>query len=249
MKGITYSALRGILAALEPLAIAPPASVPQSFPSYKAVRQPTQGSQVQAYGLDRQCSANDLELPVVVAVGGNYTQAKARVPRDNKPPLFTPPVEDDLRICRAYLKMGFKHFDLHRPRWFENCVASSTTLPFFRDDGFHLVMTNLCLWITRNAWQNIGSAFRADLLENNPFLGGNPTSPGQWAHLTALAYALRNCDVIWVGHGMHSEVFAIFRLFMRSLVNPDWLLLPNLAYHYDYNAWNLLKGNTEENHK
>ena len=245
MRKITHSALHGILAKLEPMAVAPPTL---DFPSHRAIRLPAQGSQIQVYGLDRGYSVKDFELPVVVAIGGNYTQAKAQVPRDNKPP-FIPPVADDLNACRTYLKTGFDHYSLRRQRWFGNCVGSSTEISLFEDDGFHLVMTNLCLWITKNSWQNIGSAFRTDLLQNNPFFGGRPSSPGQWAHLTALAYELRNCDVIWIGHGIHSEVFALFRLFMRSLVNPDWLLMPNLAYHYDYNAWNLLKGSTKEHHR
>jgi hypothetical protein len=63
-------------------------------------------------------------------------------------------------------------------------------------------------------------------------------SSTNWLHLTELAKKLHKKlqkeDVIWVGHGMHCEVFALFRQFMRSMPGAPWILMPNLSYYYDY---------------
>jgi hypothetical protein len=53
-------------------------------------------------------------------------------------------------------------------------------------------------------------------------------------HLDALEHALKKEETLWVGHGIGSEVFALFRLWIQKRAIGNWLLLPNLSRAYNY---------------
>jgi hypothetical protein len=191
------------------------------------------------FGVDSTTKEQDNALPVVVAIGGNYTQSANAVPRDSNSLGFE--VEENLLPCRINLKAGLEHYRNNTAKWVGNCVASQSNLKVPNENAFHLVMTNFCIWITKDSWQNIGTSTRAQLSEINPPFNSLPTYPGAWSHLEALYTELKDVQIVWIGHGIHSEVFSHFRQFMRSKRNSNWLLMPNLAYWYDYAKWNHLK--------
>lgn len=234
MKPCDFDWLQDALRTLEQQTLAIPLG---DFPSASFIRDAGVGSQIQGYGLDKSTSGQS--LPLVICIGGNYSQAKTVVPRDFR--CSDSSVLDDLTTCRSNLRKGLDHYAGARSTWASACAASSSTIRLPIDGAFHLVMTNFCLWITRQSWQNLGSQVRADLLENNVPHNGKGTGPGQWEHLISLRKVVSEYEVTWVGHGIHSEVFALFRQFMRNQDAP-WLLMPNLAFYYDYANWNLLKG-------
>ncbi len=237
MRKVDFKALEQELSRMEGQATASATN----FPAGSFVRDPVKGSQIQVYGLDDATSGQS--LPTVVCIGGNYSQAKTTVPRDSR---FGSMVLDDLASCRSNLRKAFDHYGGAAARWVGACAASSATIPIPKEGHFHLIMTNFCIWITEESWQNIGAQVRADLLENNVLFSGRGTQPGEWEHLKALREILREREVIWVGHGIHCEVSALFRQFMRG-ESAHWLLMPNLAFYYDYTNWNLLKGIPETN--
>jgi hypothetical protein len=199
------------------------------------IRPTTSGCPVQVYGLDR--STCNQKLPVVVAIGGNYTQANTSVPRTASHYR----VEDDLQTCRKNLQRGLDDYWNHSNKWHQSRAASGGTFSVPKSGDYHLVMTNFCLWNTNESWQNLSTPTRADLLENNPGFNGHPTTPGDWAHLNELTKELDGVIAVWVAHGLHSEVFALFRQFIRSHPKEQWLLMPNLAFYYNYQKGILLR--------
>jgi hypothetical protein len=227
---IQYEKLRDLLKGLERQI---PASEASEFWAAPEVR--TNRSPVQAYALDQ--SAGGECKPVVVAIGGNYTQDKVDTPRDQFHTADA--VEADLSANRHLLRKGFDSYNSKKALWKQKCAVKTRIVTTPRQ--FHFVMTNFCIWITMRSWQKTSPHARADLLENNPPLGKKSTVPGCWAHLAELAAGLDGVSVLWVAHGMHCEVFALFRQFVRSLPDAQWILVPNLAYHYDYNQWTFLR--------
>lgn len=227
---LQYEKLRDLLKGLERQI---PACEASEFWAAAQVR--TNRSPVQGYALDE--SAGGGCKPVVVAVGGNYTQDKVDTPRDQFHTADV--VEADLKTNRRLLGKSFDSYNSNKALWERKCAAKTRNV--ITPHEFHFVMTNFCIWITRRSWQKTSPHARADLLENNPPLGKKSTVPGRSAHLTELAAALDGVSVLWVAHGMHCEVFALFRQFLRSLPNAQWILVPNLAYHYDYNQWTFLR--------
>lgn len=221
---IGYTRLLAKLTALEGQVPGSPASRFRSAGYVRTTKPP-----VQAYGLDRLTKTVEGGLPVIVAIGGNYTQRNEPVPRDAGPSL----VEDDLQKWRNNLKTARLDYVARKSYWSNKC-AVSPRLPVF-PENFHFVMTNFCLWITKDeCWQDLRPEIRADLLDNNPPFGGKSTTPSTWAHLAALAETLKKADVTWIAHGIHCEIFALFRQFMRSINDDRWILLPNLSRPYNY---------------
>lgn len=223
-----YNNLLNLLQGLERMI---PCSTPTHFSSISEVITPPN---VQVYGLDT--FTHKLNLPtIVIAIGSNYTQGSTSFPRKTAPSLY--PVEDDLNKCRTNFLNGYNAYKNALKLWVDNCAASSAGITM--KDTFHFVMTNFCLWITKKSWQNIPENKRTDLLRNNPpstqTKSGSPP-PGDWQHLLDLANALKEENVIWVGHGIHCEVFALFRQFMGQQKKQQWLLMPNLAFHYKYGS-------------
>jgi hypothetical protein len=227
---IQYKELRDLLSTLE-MQIAD--STDSGFRSAGEIR--TIKSQVQGYALNKSMDAAC--KTVVVAVGGNYTQANVNTPRDE----YHAPdsVEADLSANRRLLSIGFDSYNNNKALWEEKCAVFSQSA--VTPNEFHFVMTNFCIWITKRSWQNVSPHARADLLENNPLLGVKSTVLGCWAHLSELAKILDGSPVLWVAHGMHCEVFTLFRQFIRSLPGAQWMLIPNLSYYYNYDEWTFLR--------
>ena len=229
-----YSKLKSLLENLEGQVKVPtppdPISVrPRIFPIPIGVRCPIQ---VFALHLEEM----DETLPIVVSVGANYTQGTNSCPRDIDPK--SPGVVQGLQGEKTKLHGGLEAYRKDPVNWYKYSLASSPSLltNYDKNYDFHLVMTNFCAWITDDYWQDVETCLRANLLVSNPPFNGN-TSTSDWLHLDALADALeeKKQPVLWVGHGMGSEVFALFRLWVEKRKIDKWILLPNLStYPYDY---------------
>lgn len=237
---MTHNQLHKLLLDLENQVATPSAS---AFPPGGLVR--TKMAPVQVFALhqpgawkslsNQNKTPEDHSPPIVVAVGGNYTQAKESVPRDWQDP--PPEVLDDLSNCKQHFAEGLNEYlKIANPRkWFDLCAASSASIALGTD--YHFVMTNFCLWITNDSWQNMTPQARARLLVSNPPFGAIHAPAGIWPHLDALANALKGQKALWVAHGKDCEVFALFRQWIARYPNQDWLLLPNLAFHYRWDVW------------
>lgn len=215
---IPYADLRQILCSLEEKV---GTSTPHAVPIPLHVR--TSLSPVQGYALSNDTAGK--VLPVVVAIGANYTQSEEKTPRD----IWRSPtaVEDDLKKCRARVDEALRELN---QRWVELAKASHEA--FALGEGYHLVMTNFCLWNTDVRWQNIDPKCRATLLANNPSFNGGATSAPGWAHLARLSSALSSNPPLWIAHGIHSEVFNLFQPLAASLGMKRWMMTPNLSYRY-----------------
>lgn len=223
-----YSNLHKILLGLESQVPAIPPTQGLGWAGL-VVNQPGLKTPVQAFGLDKSTCERD--LPVVVALGINYTQDPVPCPRD---PAGVPAVEDNLSSCRQLMmKARTAHGDC-AARWHQTGNASSAHLAL--PEKFHFVMTNFCLWITTEPWLELPVADRAGLLANNPPFAGAPTATPSWPHLAALAQALamHTEPALWVVHGLHSEVFGLFNACQPILGLSPWLRIPNLGYPYSH---------------
>ena len=217
---IRYSALHQILLDLETqVATSPPGGIPRP-PAVRSILSPAQG-----FALDRETAPYDGELPVVVAVGANYTQGNVKCPRDNAAAAIL--VEDDLRQCRQRV---IDALDVLTNQWIPLGKASSTAIGF--PTNFHLVMTNFCLWNTEMKWQSIPATMRCKLLGSNPTFHSKPTTSPNWPHLYEQKSKLYSTRVLWIAHGIHSEVFDLFQAARPILGIRDWMMTPNLSYRY-----------------
>ncbi len=217
---IDYASLRTPLLKLEGRV---PGGSASGFVAAKRVR--TRLSPVQAFALDTTTSG--YELPVVVAVGANYTQGTVQCPRDRA--AGHPAVEDDLSYCRARLRDALSRVD---QRWVAMRKASHASLAAAHSENWHLVMANFCLWNTNERWQKIPVGDRTSLLANNPTFDGRSTGAPQWPHLNALAHAIAPEPILWVAHGIHSEVFGLFTSLRGLLTMSAWIMTPNISYRY-----------------
>ena len=205
----------------------------RSFPSAFEVRNNGK-SAVQGFVVDDSTSGQ--ELPVVIAVGANYTQSEEKTPRD----VFGHGcVSAKLKSWRTWLDRGFADYRKNPSLWVKRCAAPSHCVPVPPPGEYHLVMTNFCLWITKRNWSAIQAQIRADLLQNNAVFAGGPSSAPDWPHLKDLHNDLPGS--LWVGHGSRTEVFTLFRQFIDKQNNTPWLLTPNVSFHYDYGKWAFLR--------
>ena len=219
-----YVQLHSLLRALECKVTASAAS---GFPAAKRVR--TILSPVQGFALDKDTSGR--RLPVIVAIGANYTQGQTRCPRDHAN--GQPAVEDDLTYCRYNLDRALK--SVGGAAW-SSWVRKRKASPgrFRPPEEYHLVMTNFCLWNTNDSWQKNSLADRANLLANNPLFAGGKTAAPAWSHIHGLANILTPSPTLWVAHGIHCEVFALFNPVSNVVSMPKWIMTPNLSYFYRY---------------
>jgi len=227
-----YTALHNHLKMLESL-VNPPSPPPGPSSGALSCIRNNGKAKVQGFGLDSSTSQAG-ELPVVIAVGANYTQGKEMAPRDRQASSI---VEDpSLEVCRTSLDAGLKLYNSCHAFWIQRGAASASKPS--PEVNYHLVMTNFCLWITDKSWQKTEAHLRVDLLENNPAFGSSPVCSPNWIHLTKLNKHLLEVDEyhkpLWVAHGIHCEVFSLFRAFVRKAKIENWLLMPNLSYPYRY---------------
>ena len=187
-------------------------------------------SPIQGYALDQ--STRDQSLPVIVAVGVNYTQGQTQCPRCPFPPGAVA-VEDDLSACRCHLNKALQAH-AKSPSW-QSCKKSNVTaqaLTSFWKSGYHLVMSNFCLWNTTARWLEIPSTNRFALLASNPLFAGKPTTAPSWPHLLELERVLTPEPLLWVIHGLHSGVFGLFGHMKPTLSAAKWIMTPNLGFPY-----------------
>lgn len=180
-------------------------------------------SPIQGFALDIATCGR--QLPVIVALGVNYTQGEQLCPRDRGKGNL---VADDLKACRGRLTDAIESYKQSSKTWHRYGKASAPCISI--PENFHFVMANFCLWITHNRWLKTASEERAQLLANNPPFGGARCDAPAWPHLVRLSAAI--APAIWVAHGMHSEVFALFDAVAPHLSAKHWLKTPNLGYRY-----------------
>jgi hypothetical protein len=183
---------------------------------------------VQAYGLSKHTAETTKPLPIVVAVGINYSQGGMACPRDGG---RSARVVDGLGNCRNKTKEALSEYRKFGRQWADTGCASSPTIDVPNGDDFHLVMTNFCLWVTNKSWADHTPEEKRILLLNNPSFDGQPTCSPNWAHLSSLDRKLRQYEVVWVPHGILGEVPELFRDFAASN-GANWILAPNLSRPY-----------------
>lgn len=187
-----------------------------------------------------------VDLPVVVTLGANYTQgATARLPKLHMciSSGQSPFVSDRLTSERRRLVKCLDHFNSHGQEWFDNGLAASPTIPMPPKQGegnlsFHMAMTNFCGWITQKKWsvlnENFGRMVTLKLLFENS---------GTFQHLDALVKALSgNHPILWVAHGLDSEVPSLARCFFLKHGIKNWIIAPNLGSWREIIRMNSING-------
>lgn len=195
------------------------------------------GGNCQFFALDTTTAANAHELPVVIAVGANYTQNTQQLPSQppSSPLSAQPCIEESLTSCRTQLKNGLTAYSSKFQDW-QQLAAAGINMTDLKE--FHLVMTNFCPWVTDNAgyatsgnWDALSASVQAELLTN----ALNHQNSG-FVHLDALLSVLNGDEnVYWCAHGLHSGVFPLFRMWQRSRqcqLGERWILLNNLSRRY-----------------
>jgi len=122
------------------------------------------------------------------------------------------------------------HFKNHGQVWFDNGLAASPTIPMpqkigEKDLSFHMVMTNFCGWITAKEWSVLNKDFGRMVTLKLLF-----ESSGAFQHLHDLVKHLTaERPVLWVAHGLNSEVPSLARCFFLKHGIENWIIAPNLG--------------------
>jgi hypothetical protein len=182
--------------------------------------------------VDTTTSATPGKQPVIVAVGANYATGPGKLPavacarRRTSPPW----VEEDLGRWRKRIMTLLVACDAGRVKGHWNGL-----LPFDPDQtyhlnatnrlqGAHLVMANVCPWITTKDWATIRDASLEDMFTA---LSGSGMGSGSWSYFRDLKKVVGR-DVVWVGHG-NAEIFGLFRLICWQLGIREWFFDSNLS--------------------
>ncbi len=205
----------------------------------------TGGGNCQFFALDTTTQSGVRDLPVVVAIGANYTQDLQMLPCEKSMgrSLPNPPwIEEPLTTCRSNFEHGLSKYKMEVDKW-QALAAAGSNMPYTIGE-FHFVMTNICPWITQQSgssvsgnWDALSASVQAELLTNRTGMKG-----GIFAHLDDLKEALeRNkAEIYWCAHGLHAGVFPLFRHWQRntaSKLKGQWILLNNLSRKYSsYNT-------------
>ncbi len=205
-----------------------------SLPTGNAARAVLSGpNNEQYFALDNLTHPND--LPVIVTLGANYTQGlTALLPGKHMciSPGTPPFVSDRLNNDRRRLVRCLDDFKNpgNGQVWFDNGLASSPTIAMphkidTEDLSFHMVMTNFCGWITEKKWsvlnEDFGRMVTLKLLSE---------SSGTFQHLDNLVKQIAaECPVLWVAHGLDSEVPSLARCFFQKHGIENWIIAPNLG--------------------
>lgn len=166
-------------------------------------------------------SKKNLDLDeIIICVGSNYTQGTGNIS-----------IEENNSSLRRNLDRGLKDFSKKQSSWIKRLHAGEKIEALRANclnDGYHLIITNFCPFITKQRWQNHSESERANLLlwDSNQFL-----------HLKDLLDKFNAYNPIWIGHGIHCEVPYLFRQFILQNKISRWLLMPNLSYWYNYESW------------
>ena len=191
----------------------------------------------QFFALDELTYPAD-DRPLVITLGANYTQVPPKGGAPNLPhknqckTLQNPPyVSHHLKDERRRLVKCLDHFNNHRQEWFDNGLAASLNIvtPSNQDDGypsFHMVMTNFCGWITMKEWSVLNKHFGRMITLKILF-----ESSREFQHLDDLVERLKKAHqpVLWVAHGLDSEVPPLARRFFNDHKIEEWIITPNLG--------------------
>jgi hypothetical protein len=209
----------------------------ESFRWTANLRQSITGS-VQFGAVDGRHRSSLSPLPVVVAIGINYTQGGVEsdgelVPfRSDSEPAATVRNTDSV----AAVAMAVAAFNRNKDAWLnpKDTGAYRSPLGSFASDArategvvgeFILVMTNLCPFITRLRWQCQAKrtpeacSYLLQTWPNTPYLDD--------------LYQALGCSVdLWIGHSAKAGTHWVWPAFlglMRKWHCNNWLLTPNLS--------------------
>ena len=166
------------------------------------------------------------DLPVVLAIGINYTQNKNCCiwPK----PCLGAPGSPAVTISTSTLspmlreiECAFKAYSSDPMGWVNRCLASDAKIPV--PTGYLLIATNFSPLITFKSWQKYDPQYTAALL--TLFSSG-------FEYLDDLMSLLKKNAImpeVIVGHGLGSEVPVLFRKWQSERNHRRWLLTPNLA--------------------
>lgn len=172
-------------------------------------------------------SGDEHRASIVVGIGINYAQEfKWYTPHTPWLPAQAsglPGVEDNQSPdMRVVLNETFDAYESDPQMWVDRNLASHLLLPTPPiPRNYFLVATNFSPFITYKRWQEYGGdpADRAQVLA---------ALDGQMQHLDDLLETLGR-EVLWVGHGLGSEAFVLFRQWQQRNSVPHWLLTANLS--------------------
>jgi hypothetical protein len=176
--------------------------------------------------------SQSLELPVVVAVGANYSQGPNMLPNNSPSGLIGANarfVEAGLARWRAKLDYIFGLYTAGRyPR--EWCprerpippLVMYSTTPVQIPERYHFVMTNFTAWITTTAWSNIRGTEAAKLIMEHP--------PGaSWQVFLDELRRVLPPETLWVGHGNY-DVNDLWKQLVERFGLEQWLFSSNLTF-------------------
>jgi hypothetical protein len=240
-----YSELENLLACLERSARVNP-SILSGNAAKGVYRDANNFLLQQFFALDNSLlkSNADVDYPLVITIGVNYTQGSSpkppklpqhpKLPTKNKFALTALPVSDDLSAERRLLEICMVDYIQRYQVWHDNGNASSATLDFSdlfsrKTDTslpFHMVMTNLCGWITTESWSNIWET--VGRMATTEFVSAG-FLPSSFMHLDELKEQLLESPVLWVAHGLDSEAPPLARRFFAKHNIRNWMITPNLG--------------------
>jgi hypothetical protein len=219
---------------------------PNNYPSHICIRPKDYR---QFFALSNHTFGRSEPLPVVVTLGINYTQKKVQIPDQSrcKPRhLQVPPhVEDQMGSFKSSVAAVLKSFNESSSIWKGATLCSSALdAPLLQDQSgspkeYHLVLTNLSPWITKQGWSDIAKKYgrnvTAQLLTARS-LGGIAGSGGivpySFEHVKELKERLdlEKCPPeVWIGHGINN-VWEHFVILMEQVCIKKWMLAWNLSY-------------------
>src|SRR5580700_1794982 len=190
---------------------------------------------IQYFALDKAKNANVRPLPVICAVGINYTQ-NGRCSMDG---LFryeeptagvvrsTASTSAVVSVVAAYQRNQIawtsrKAVDPESPMGFYGSPDATSRIGPIAKDCFILVMTNICPFITMTEWARQPDHISKRLVEE---------SNGH-RHLDDLYDALGGSIDLWIGHsalGGTRWVWPAFASFVHRRGIREWLLTPNIS--------------------
>jgi hypothetical protein len=193
--------------------------------------QPCKGN-VQYFAVN--CCSQNRELPVVVAVGANYSQGPDTLPTSSPSGL----IDADARFVEAKLTRWRKKLDnifrlysdeRYPTKW---CPAARPDPPIVTQSArrfqspdpnhYHFVMTNFTPWITTTGWSKIRGTEAATLIMEHP-----PSAYWQ-IFLDELRRVLPP-NTLWVGHGNY-DVYDLWKQLVDHFCLEQWLFSSNLTF-------------------
>jgi hypothetical protein len=192
----------------------------------------------------------DSDLPVIVTVGVNYTQRSAtgkdpELPKNNKckSSPVNPAVSYDLGDSRQRLVTCLDDFHKTSQRWIDNGLASPASVKWANawsadKPSFHMVMTNFCGWITECEWTSLNKIFGRMISLSLLYDSSN-----EFRHLHDFTQRLQvDQPVLWVAHGLDSEVPPLARRFFNDHEIDNWIITPNLGSWRKVIRWTIVNG-------